>query len=194
MIIDDRIPCLKDGNDQPIPMFAKCENKNLFWAPLIEKAYAKLHQRYLALGGGSTVEALHDLTGQMVETCFFDAGDQMTIKGPVKGGLLFTALKTLWQDKCLLGARFDMEMFPVMKDSTKQKLYAEAEGMGIHARYMYSVLDTREVMTDVGNGKFEKQLLVRLKDPWGNSNEWKGACSDFDKAFWTDDVKARFTK
>lgn len=66
-------------------MFAKCENKNLFWAPLIEKAYAKLHQRYLALSGGSTVEALHDLTGQLVETCFFDAGDQMTIKGPTKG-------------------------------------------------------------------------------------------------------------
>ena len=46
--------------------------------------------------------------------------------------------------------------------------------MGIHARYMYSILDTREVMAEGADGKFEKQLLVRLKDPWGNSNEWKG--------------------
>ena len=64
--------------------------------------------------------------------------------------------------------------------------------MGIHARYMYSILDTREVMAEGADGKFEKQLLVRLKDPWGNSNEWKGACSDFDSKFWTDEVKQRF--
>ena len=111
-----------------------------------------------------------------------------------KSNLLFYSLKVLAQGNCLIGAKLDLEMFPAMKPATKEKLYAAAEGNGIHPRYMYSVLDTREVMTDVGNGKFEKQLLVRLKDPWGNSNEWKGACSDFDKAFWTDDVKARFTK
>ena len=62
VIIDDRLPCLKDGNDQPILLFGKCENKNLFWVSLIEKAYAKLHSRYYALQGGSTMEALHDLT------------------------------------------------------------------------------------------------------------------------------------
>ena len=63
VIIDDRIPCIKNGNGQPIPVFAKCENKNLFWVSLIEKAYAKLHSRYFALSGGSTAEALYDLTG-----------------------------------------------------------------------------------------------------------------------------------
>ncbi len=47
-------------------------------------------------------------------------------------------------------------------------------------------------MAESENGKHEKQQLIRLKDPWGNSNEWKGACSDFDTAFWTDGVKSRF--
>ena len=122
VIIDDLIPCLKDGNDQSIPLFAKCENNNLFWAPLIEKAYAKLHQRYFALGGGSTAEALYDLTGMLVETCFID-GDQMT-----SSNSLYNSLKILCQKKCLIGARYDMEMFPVMKEKTKQALYAEAEG------------------------------------------------------------------
>jgi len=31
-----------------------------------------------------------------------------------------------------------------------------------------------------------------MKDPWANSQEWKGACSDFDKDFWTDEVKSAF--
>ena len=39
----------------------------------------------------------------------------MTIKGTTKGSMIFNSLKILCQEKCLLGARFDMEMFPVMK-------------------------------------------------------------------------------
>jgi hypothetical protein len=77
VIIDDRLACIKDGNGQPLPLFARCENKNLFWVSLIEKAYAKLHHRYWALSGGSTIEALHDLTNSSIEQCFID-GDQMT--------------------------------------------------------------------------------------------------------------------
>lgn len=49
MIIDDRLPCVLDGNKNVIPFFARCENRNLFWVSLIEKAYAKLHGRYYAL-------------------------------------------------------------------------------------------------------------------------------------------------
>ena len=41
-------------------------------------------------------------------------------------------------------------------------------------------------------GKPEQTDLVRIKDPWGNSNEWSGECSDFDKKFWTPDNKSAF--
>lgn len=187
VIIDDRLACLKDGNGQPLPFFARCENKNLFWVSLIEKAYAKLHHRYWALTGGSTTEALADLAGGLVEQVFMDNGDQMT-----NSKTLWNVLKTLCREKCLIGARVDYEMFTSMKESTKAKFYAEAEGMGIHRRYIYSILDVREIMAMGEDGKWGKQQLVRIKDPWAGSLEWKGACSDYDRDFWTKDVKASF--
>lgn len=49
VIIDDRIPAVTKENGQAVPLFARCENLNLFWVSLIEKAFAKLHGRYLAL-------------------------------------------------------------------------------------------------------------------------------------------------
>ena len=58
VIIDDMLPCTKVLDGNVLPIFARCENKNLFWVSLIEKAYAKLHTRYFCLSGGSTNEAL----------------------------------------------------------------------------------------------------------------------------------------
>lgn len=187
VIIDDRIPCIQSGNGQPIPVFAKCENKNLFWVSLIEKAYAKLHHRYFALSGGSTKEALIDLTGNLIEECFIDNGDQMT-----KSNLLFNSLRVLCTSNCLVGAKLDMGMFPVMKGSTKEKYYAEAQGEGIHSRYMYSVLDARDITVPDQDGNKQQYQLIRLKDPWAGSKEYKGPCSDFDINFWTDPVKSAF--
>lgn len=105
---------------------------------------------------------------------------------------LYAALKTLCSEKTLVGARVDFEMFSAMKEATKNRFYSEAEGMGIHRRYMYSVLDVREIMAMDETGKWGKQQLIRLKDPWANSKEWNGACSDFDTSFWTDEVKSAF--
>lgn len=120
VIIDDKLPCLTDPNGNAIPFFARCENRNLFWVSLIEKAYAKLHTRYYALSGGSTAEALHDLTGDMVETCFIDNG-KMTYT-PV----LFTYLKELSRYRHIVGVKIDLEMFPAMRQATKERLYADA--------------------------------------------------------------------
>ena len=58
VIIDDRIPALSKENGQPVPFFARCENSNLFWVSLLEKAFAKLHGRYYALHVGTPEEAL----------------------------------------------------------------------------------------------------------------------------------------
>ncbi|KAF8519740.1 cysteine proteinase [Hysterangium stoloniferum] len=43
--------------------FARSAQENETWVPLIEKAYAKFHGDYESLNGGSTCEALEDMTG-----------------------------------------------------------------------------------------------------------------------------------
>ena len=65
---------------------------------------------------------------------------------------LYQSLKVLCNEDVIVGAKLDLEMFPVMKESTKEKLYQEAEGMGIHARYMYSILDLRDIFVEAENG------------------------------------------
>ena len=63
---------------------------------------------------------------------------------------LFKSLKMLCQDHCLIGARLDYEMFPNMKRATKDRVYEMSEGEGIHARFMYSILDVREINSNKG--------------------------------------------
>jgi hypothetical protein len=38
----------------------------------------------------------------------------------------------------------------------------------------------------------EVHRLVRIKNPWANSQEWNGAFSDSDTNTWTPDIKAKF--
>ena len=51
--VDDRLPT---RNGQLI--YIKAKDKNEFWSPLLEKAYAKLHNNYFALDQGRIEDAL----------------------------------------------------------------------------------------------------------------------------------------
>ena len=46
--------------------FARSGTEGETWVPLLEKAYAKLHGSYGSLDGGSSSEAVEDLTGYVV--------------------------------------------------------------------------------------------------------------------------------
>ena len=107
VIIDDRIPCLCKDNGQSLPLFARCDNPNLFWVSLVEKAFAKVHGRYYALQGGTTEEALSDLLGPSShpETLFIDP-----LQGTDKTSL-FNSLRILSYNHCVLGCKLDFEMF-----------------------------------------------------------------------------------
>ena len=48
-------------------VYAKCQDDEEFWAPLIEKAYAKLAGCYQALTSGNIDEGLVDMTGYACE-------------------------------------------------------------------------------------------------------------------------------
>lgn len=67
VIIDDRLPCDNSGYSGPELIFAKCKNKHELWVPIIEKAYAKIHNCYEALISGFVDDALTDMTGLVSE-------------------------------------------------------------------------------------------------------------------------------
>mmetsp|Transcript_106957 Transcript_106957/g.310542 ORF Transcript_106957/g.310542 Transcript_106957/m.310542 type:complete len:916 (-) Transcript_106957:9121-11868(-) len=74
VIIDDRIPVY--DNDEGLPVFAKCHDKDELWVLFVEKAYAKLHGSYKSLIGGFVHNALADLTGYVPELLITKKGHQ----------------------------------------------------------------------------------------------------------------------
>ena len=64
VIIDNRIPWDKI---KKTPIFGRCNDLEIQWVSLIEKAYAKLHMWYEALIGGFVDDGLADFTGFVAE-------------------------------------------------------------------------------------------------------------------------------
>ncbi|KAL3084073.1 hypothetical protein niasHS_009206 [Heterodera schachtii] len=63
VIIDDRLPCRNDGQ----LLYSRPPTENVFWAILLEKAYAKMYGGYAVLSGGRVSDCFSDLTGGITE-------------------------------------------------------------------------------------------------------------------------------
>jgi calpain len=124
-----------------------------FWSALLEKAYAKLHGSYEALKGGTTSEALEDMTGGLTE--FIDINDppsnlmELMIRGVEMGSLFGCSIEA---DPYKWEARLSN---------------------GLIKGHAYSITGMRIV-----NGPRGPTPLIRIRNPWGNEQEWNGAWSD----------------
>ena len=98
--VDDRIPCHLSSRR---PVFAHCRNAAGFWVQIVEKAFAKLHGSYESLAGGSTAEALHDLTGRPVFDYNLEAPD---IRADIRDGHLWCELCQHLQSKSMVACSF----------------------------------------------------------------------------------------
>nr|XP_023419730.1 calpain-12 [Cavia porcellus] len=145
VVVDDRLPVC-DGK----LMFVRSEQREEFWAPLLEKAYAKLHGSYEIMQGGHMNEAFVDFTGGV--------GEVLYLRGHTPG--LFFALRNALAKESLVGAT-------ALSDRGE---YRTEEGLV--KGHAYSVTGTHKVSLG-----FTKVRLLRLRNPWGRI-EWNGAWSD----------------
>uniref|UniRef100_A0A8C8ZMP1 Calpain 12 n=1 Tax=Prolemur simus TaxID=1328070 RepID=A0A8C8ZMP1_PROSS len=131
-------------------MFVRSEQRNEFWAPLLEKAYAKLHGSYEVMRGGHMNEAFVDFTGGV--------GEVLYLRQNTSG--LFSAVRRALAKESLVGAT-------ALSD---QGEYRTEDGLV--KGHAYSVTGTHKVSLG-----FTKVRLLRLRNPWGRV-EWTGAWSD----------------
>ncbi|GKU09197.1 unnamed protein product, partial [Fusarium langsethiae] len=146
--------------------FAQCRDSNETWAPLLEKAYAKVHGDYASLAGGWVGECLEDLCGGVTtEILSSDILD--------KDRFWDKELSAVNQ-KFLFGA------------STGLPRPGRGSRNGISEGHAYAVLDARKLKSG--------QRLVKLRNPWGavgktkGNGIWEGPWCDGSKE-WTMDAQ-----
>ncbi|KAK2177398.1 hypothetical protein NP493_599g02062 [Ridgeia piscesae] len=153
VLIDDRLPT---NNGKLIYMHS--DDKNEFWSALLEKAYAKLNGSYESLSGGLTSEALTDFTGGVVE--------RFQLKEQTPDDLYKRMVKAFTKG-ALMGCSID---------ASPDEMEGQLDN-GLIIGHAYSITDVRYV--DVETPRVSGRIpMVRVRNPWGDSHEWKGAWGD----------------
>ncbi|CAI5780793.1 calpain-12 [Podarcis lilfordi] len=148
VVVDDFLPTV---NGKLI--FVRSEEKDEFWMPLLEKAYAKLNGSYEGISLGMMNEAFVDFTGGV--------GTIFLLKTP--NPELFKIIREALKRRSMMGASIMASGPEETELETPEKLLKG------HA---YSITGFRKV--HVGG---QKVKLLRLRNPWGRV-EWNGSWSD----------------
>ncbi|KAK4473414.1 hypothetical protein MN116_002786 [Schistosoma mekongi] len=151
VLIDDRLPVRSGSNEL---VFMHSSDPTEFWSALMEKAYAKLNGCYTNLSGGLQCEAMEDFTGGI---CL-----SIQLNPYQRPQDLIEQLKIYAQRCCLIGCNI-YSRFPFL-----QKL-----DNGLISGHAYSLTGVHFV-----NYRGKTQWLMRIRNPWGDSHEWKGAWCD----------------
>ncbi|RUS84592.1 hypothetical protein EGW08_007619 [Elysia chlorotica] len=150
VLVDDFLP-----TNRGRPVFVHSSQTNEFWASLMEKAYAKLYGSYEALKGGQVIDALTDLTGGVTEH-YTLRGEHANVPENIVN-ILFKALERL----SLIGAGIN---------GTGERALQN----GLVSGHAYSVTDLRRIL----HGQ-QPVNLIRIRDPHGDSKEWRGRWSEW---------------
>ncbi|CAF3407564.1 unnamed protein product [Rotaria socialis] len=162
VVIDDQLPFHSDGR---LVFCRNKKDKNEMWAPLLEKAYAKICGSYEAMEGGFTTDALIDMTGGIEEA--FELNNASTANAEFKERVK----RVLWQAylrKSMLGCSITAD-----PNVTEARL-----SNGLVKGHAYSITRVADVTTSSG-----PVTLVRCLNPWGNETEWNGKYSDNSNAW-----------
>ncbi|KAM9007580.1 calpain-10 isoform 4-T6 [Ara ararauna] len=149
--IDDRLPCL--GGKL---CFSQCQTEDLFWLPLLEKAYAKVHGSYEQLWAGQVADALVDLTGGIAE--------RWTLKSP--GRNMEKEKSGIVLEKDVFRRLMNLKEQCVISCSVLDSRQGASELGEFHAFIVIDMLNLSEV-----SGK--EIFLLRIRNPWGRRC-WRG--------------------
>lgn len=146
--------------------FAKCEDANETWLPLLEKAFAKVHGDYESIDGGWAGTAVEDLTGGVTTVV---AGNRVLRK------------ERLWREMIASGGEDGEFVFGLSATGPGEDIRKN----GLVLRHAYSILKATEVQNEEG----VKIRLVKIRNPWGQRSEsglgeWYGPWSDGSRE-WT---------
>ncbi|XP_076806717.1 calpain-A-like [Clavelina lepadiformis] len=147
VIVDDQLPTMNG-----FLCFGRSADKNEFWLPLLEKAYAKLHGSYQAIEGGFTQDGMEDLTGGIAIN--YDLGR----KTPDS---LFTILYKAFRNESFVSAGIGGSG------------NIEDRFTGLVSAHAYAMLKVARAAYEGGYVD-----LVKFRNPWGGSTEWRGDWSD----------------
>ncbi len=187
VVVDDRLPV--DENNELI--YCHNENdKNEFFGPLLEKAYAKLAACYEFLNAGDPEDAMTDLSGAVCET--FDLKKCLEITenedeedddedaeefDDENADNQALDLDSLWE---LILRSFTMKSLMNSSLNSKEDDVINEDGelpTGLVPDHAYSVLQVAEFKSPDGGKKADKIKLIKLRNPYGNLKAWKGAWS-----------------
>ena len=163
VLIDDRIACTRDDDGRPFPVFARNPDPNVYWAMIIEKAYAKMVGSYEAMQGGTVTQGLEDFTGGIGYK--FDLEKREKEWVPPKG----SEPDKLWHE---LLEKMMTEHVVGCANNTKGQDRPQSTKKGILLNRAYAVVTA---------GEFEDYRLHKLRIPLnedGSAKEWTGRWSD----------------
>ncbi|VDI46453.1 calpain-15 [Mytilus galloprovincialis] len=153
VVLDDHFPV-----DQHKRLKYSKARRGQLWVPLIEKAAAKMHGCYQALGSGRTVESLSLLTGEPCE--HLSLNDKIDFSKTIDNMLIWSRLTHARDCRYLMCTSCET------KDGFTHDY---CKSLGLITGHAYSLLDVYDM--DTG------EKLLKIRNPWG-SESWKGDWSD----------------